>query len=107
AFTRKFGANQHKFLGDGYGIGASKKDILRMLLKPSNIVVSIDCYKSSLLQKAVKYYEKEKRQYMVLIGHPKMQSEFSLKKLAKFLLLNKDKNFCIYTEYFKKKNNPK
>jgi len=103
AFIRKFGANQHKFLGDGYGIGASKKDILRMLLKPSNIVVSIDGYRSSLLQRAIAYYEKKKRKYMVLIGHPKMQSEFSLKKLQTFLFLNKDKNFCTYTEYFKKK----
>jgi len=85
AFTKKFATSQHEIYGDGKPVGASKKDILKMLLKPTYACISCDGYKSSLLQKIYNNYKKNGKDNLVIIGHPKAQSEYSLNKIENFL----------------------
>ena len=99
AYTKKFNVNEHKIFGDGVPVGASKKDILKMLLKGAYAPVSTDGYKSIVLEKAYKYYEKKNFRYFVTIGHPKALSEFSLKQLETFLSIHKN-NISVYKEIF-------
>jgi len=85
AFTKKFATTKHQMFGDGAPVGASKKDILKMLIKPSYSAISCDGYKSSLLVKAYNQYLKEEKDNFVVIGHPKATSEFSLGMLNEFI----------------------
>jgi len=82
AFSKKFATKKHKIYGDGKPVGASKKDIAKMLLIPSYSVVSCDGYKSTLLESIYKEYDKNN---FVIIGHPKAQSEYSLEQIDKFI----------------------
>jgi len=99
AYTKKFNSNEHKIYGDGVPVGASKKDILKMLMKGAYAPVSTDGYKSILLQKAFNYYKNKNFKYFVTIGHPKALSEFSLRKLDEFVF-NNIKKVCIYRDLF-------
>lgn len=79
--------NQHQAFGDGSAISKTKKDTLRLMLLPSNSVVSIDGYKASFIQKAYQWYAKNTNvnANFVLIGHPKAFTPYSLKMLHEFL----------------------
>lgn len=99
AVYKKFGNESYKSFGDGTGVGGSKLDKLRMLLKPTNSVVSLDGIKAYFLNKAFKHYQNEKLENFVIIAHPKAMSEFSLKKLEAFILKNKLENFTTYLKY--------
>jgi len=93
-FFKKFGSKEHHNFGDGNAAGGSTLDKLRMLTKPTNSVVSIDAYKSSFLEKAFKDFQKnEDNRNFVIIGHPKSMSEYSLKKLEKFIINNNRNSF--------------
>jgi hypothetical protein len=98
-FFKKFGSKEHDGFGDGTAAGGSKKDKLRMLTKFTNSVVSIDGYKSSYLQDAYDTFLKKKDNgNFVVIGHPKAMSEYSLKKLEKFIINNRNSNFITVGE---------
>jgi len=94
-FWRLFGMGRldpknHKPIGDGYPIpspGLRKK----YLTQRNNHVVSMDGYFVNLLSKSVKKYKREGAEELVVIGHPKACTEYSLKKLEKFISSNKDK----------------
>ncbi len=81
---------KHHSFGDGFAISKSKKEVFRLLLKPSYSVVSIDGYKASYLERAFKKYIKNTTQddNFVIIGHPKAFSEYSLKKTKEFISKN-------------------
>jgi len=89
AFSKKFATSKHKIFGDGSPAGASKKDIFKMLVKPSYSAVSCDGYKSSLLFKAYKNSLVTNNENFVIIGHPKAMSYYALNILSKFIHLNK------------------
>ena len=98
-FFKKFGSKEHKVFGDGTAAGGSKKDKLRMLTRFTNSVVSIDGYKSSFLQKAYDSFIKNKKnENFIVIGHPKAMSEYSLKKLEKFIIKNNSSKFITVGE---------
>ena len=88
-----FGGYNHKAIGDGFAISNSKKQIFDLLLKPSFSVASIDGYKASLLNRCAK----QNKAQLVLIGHPKAFTPFSLKALDAFI--SKRKNDSIFTTY--------
>jgi len=88
-----FGGKNHQSFGDGFAISNSKKQIFELLLKPSFSVASIDGYKASLLNK----YAKQNKEQLVLIGHPKAFTPFSLKALDTFI--SKRQNDSIFTTY--------
>jgi len=92
ALTKIVKFKKHQAIGDGSAIKLNNSQIKKLLLKSSYTVVSIDGYKSSLLNKSLKKYSKlkENNSNLVLIGHPKAFTPFSLKKLSKFISKNKN-----------------
>jgi len=93
-WVKKFGTEATKSFGDGRASGGSGLDKLRMLMKKTNSVVSIDGYKSSFLAKAFKQFAtNNQNENFVIIGHPKAMSEYSLKKLEEFIVTNKQNNY--------------
>lgn len=89
-----FGGKMQKAYGDGSAISNSKKHIFELLLKPSFSVASIDGYKASLLNKCAKHNKEQ----LVLIGHPKAFSPFSLKELDSFI--NKRRIDSVFKTYY-------
>jgi len=87
AITKKLMKGKMKIYGDGKPVGASKKDILKMLTTYTYSCVSCDGYKSILLNKAYQAYKEKNLKNFVVIGHPKGQSEFSLIMLDKLLAI--------------------
>jgi hypothetical protein len=92
----------HKPLGDGQAMpapGYRKKLLTRFTNNP----VSIDGYNSHLLTKALRILQSEKRKNMVVIGHPKALSRYSIQKLDAFISANKDLHqFTTFSNEFKK-----
>jgi hypothetical protein len=90
----------HKPLGDGHAMpapGYRKK----LLTKFTDNPVSVDGYNSHLLDRALKKLSKEDRQHMVVIGHPKALSRYSLLKLEEFIIKNKAMHsFTTFTNEF-------
>ena len=95
-FIKLFGGNKHNTIGDGFAITNSKRQIFNLLLRQSFSVASIDGYRASLLNK----YAKQNKEQLVLIGHPKLFSVYSLLKLNEFIMENKTSSkFIIYSDY--------
>lgn len=85
--ARFLGSDAHKSLGDGSPTPISRLNLLRLLLLPTKTVASIDGYKASLLDS---YRRQVARTFgagsnLVLIGHPKAFTEFSLGKLSDYI----------------------
>ncbi|MDP1746370.1 MAG: hypothetical protein Q8L90_12380, partial [Bacteroidota bacterium] len=70
----------HKPLGDGKAMAAPGQR-KKMLTQYTDCTVSIDGYNANLLQKALKKLQKKKFEQMVVIGHPKALSRYSIQKL--------------------------
>ena len=95
-YFKFFGGNKHKAFGDGYAIRNSRSQILQLLSRKSNSVASIDGYKASLLDRLAQ----ENIEQLVLIGHPKAFTPFSLQKLDLFIQERcSDSRFITYSEY--------
>ena len=93
-YIKKFGGAEHQPFGDGLATGGSRLDKLRMLTTYTHSVVSIDGFKSSFLEKAYQSFLKRRDcKNFVVIGHPKAMSGYSFKKLERFLLDNKNRNY--------------
>ncbi len=90
----------HKPLGDGRAMAAPgyRKKLLTQF---TNNPVSVDGYNASLLQKALNRLLKKQFNHMVIIGHPKGLSRFSIIKIENFVEMNKTKhNFTTFTKIF-------
>ncbi|GAA0872767.1 hypothetical protein GCM10009117_19140 [Gangjinia marincola] len=90
---------EHKPFGDGSAIPLSTRQKLKLLTISSYSVVSIDGFKSTLIQKAFTNYTQRAKthKHFVLIGHPKAFTPYSLKKLKEFIESTKDHhNFVTY-----------
>jgi len=91
----------HKPLGDGKAMAAPGQR-KKMLTQHTDCTVSIDGYNANLLQKALKKLQKKKFEQMVVIGHPKALSRYSIQKLEEFVVKNKEINtFTTFTQQFK------
>lgn len=87
----------HKPLGDGRAMAAPGQR-RKLLTQYTNNTVSIDGYNAHLLQKALKKLIKKQRKHMVVIGHPKALSRYSILKLEQFVEASKIKHhFTTYT----------
>jgi peptidoglycan/xylan/chitin deacetylase (PgdA/CDA1 family) len=84
ALKRIFGIKKHSSISQDTA-SPSKKQIARLLLWPSNSVVSIDGFKASYLEKAFQFYKRKKLNDFVIIGHPKAFTPFSLLKFKEFI----------------------
>lgn len=75
----------HKPLGDGRAMAAPgyrKKLLTRYTTNP----VSVDGYNAHLLKKVLRCATKEKREHLVIIGHPKALSRYSLQCIERFVV---------------------
>lgn len=90
----------HKPLGDGQAMpapGYRKKLLTRFTVNP----VAIDGYNARLLEKVLLKLTKKNWENMVVIGHPKALSRFSLQKVEEFVRKNREKHkFATYSELF-------
>lgn len=102
AAIKKMGKKKHNNYGDGISSPASKKHLIKLLTKKTNTVASIDGYKSKLLRRLYKK-NKMSKDNLVLIGHPKSFSQYSLEKLDSFLgLVLKENNSVVsFSDFFK------
>ena len=89
----------HNSYGDGVAVANTKWKILELMMKWTHGVVSIDGYKASALESSYKIFRKKKMENLVLIGHPKAFSEYSLNKTKKFIENHNDERFCTYRDY--------
>jgi hypothetical protein len=90
----------HKPLGDGRAMSAPgyRK---KLLTQYSNNPVSVDGYNSHLLEKNLKKLDKKNFKHMVIIGHPKALSRYSIQQIESFVKQNnKIHNFTTYTKMF-------
>ena len=93
----------HKPLGDGRAMPAPGQR-KKLLTRFTNNTVSVDGYNAHLLNKTLKILQKKKSGNMVVIGHPKALSRYSIQKLEEFIEKNKAQhNFTTYTKTFKGK----
>lgn len=79
--------SQHKMLGDGIFIsqGGHKKRVLTSFTRNH---VSSDGYFASKLNSALKHSISKGHQEMVVIGHPKSLTNYSIKKISRFIQAN-------------------
>lgn len=102
AFHKMLAGKEHQMLGDGQGISSgSKLDKIRMLLARSYMAVSMDGYKSKLLETSFNYYKKRNSIHndnFVIIGHPKAFTSFSIKQLERFIHKNRGEQFITYSQ---------
>ena len=93
----------NKTLGDGIPLNPDSKSIAKWLLLGNYSTVSIDGLKSSLLLKALDNYvdEYSDEDYFTIIGHPKSQSNYSMKKIKEFLEYSHKKHDFIDFNYFR------
>lgn len=82
---------KHKGMGDGSPV-AVKGFRKKVLSKSSLHCVSIDGYFASRLKKVLKKRFKSNKKFMLVIGHPKASTQFSLKTLEKFVADNHNKH---------------
>jgi hypothetical protein len=90
----------HKPLGDGRAMAAPgyRK---KLLTRFSNNPVSVDGFNSSLLPMALKLLQKQGKENMVIIGHPKALSRYSLIALEGFVKKYKNEHqFTTFSEQF-------
>jgi len=97
---KKFGGIKHQSLGDGTAAGGSKWDKLRMLIKSTYSVVSMDGVKIDFLDKAYADYKRNHKENFVVIGHPKAFSPYSLDKLDSFLKKHQYEKFTTYQKEY-------
>lgn len=81
----------HKPMGDGIPIKAAGTKT-KYLTSSQCLPVSCDGYFASAMEEALKSLKIQSRNKMVIIGHPKACTKFSLAQLQKFILKNKNEN---------------
>lgn len=101
AFHKFLAGDKHRAFGDGQAIPNNKRQIVRLLTRPSHSVVSCDGFKSSLLQKA---FRQQLKKYgnegsFVVIGHPKAATPYSLERLENFVRENSEHDFIAISEH--------
>ncbi len=79
--TRIFKESRHTTYGDGISVRATESSVMERLTKKSTGLVTIDGYKISYLKKAYDEYKKKEHNYFCVIGHPKLATPYSIKKM--------------------------
>lgn len=85
AAMKKAGGARHRAFGDGEAIALEGGDLLRKLFRSTASVVSIDGYKASFLEAAATAHESRGMEELVVIGHPKALTPYSLQRLDAYL----------------------
>ena len=97
AVSKRFGPELHAIYGDGYAVGArSLRNSLgrfRRLFEQGPTPVTLDGFKSILIEKAYQAHFAAKAETFVVIGHPKAITPFALDRLAAFFQTCKPASF--------------
>lgn len=89
----------HKPLGDGKAMPAPGQR-KKLLTQYTDNTASIDGYNVQLLPRVLQKMRNKKFEHMVVIGHPKALSRYSIKKLEEFVRKNQQCNFTTYAKMF-------
>lgn len=88
AVSKRFGPELHAIYGDGYAVGAtSLRNSLgrfRRLFERGPTPVTLDGFKSVLIEKAYRAHVAAKAETFVVIGHPKAITPYALARLVAF-----------------------
>ncbi|MDG0817344.1 polysaccharide deacetylase family protein [Bdellovibrio svalbardensis] len=84
-FSRLTKKAEFKIFGDGRAIGSSAVDKIKMLLIGGVAPVSVDGFRAALLNGQARSLFSKGLDKLVVIGHPKALSEYSLLCLEKFI----------------------
>lgn len=80
-----FGAGrQFRRMGDGISVKTTGSSILERMTRTVHTMVTIDEYKASLLKHAYRKAMKNGNVYFCVLGHPKLATSYSIKKLGEF-----------------------
>ena len=99
AMATRLGSQRHRPIGDGSVMPLSRADLLAKLTRRTVSTVSMDGYKAGLLPEACRRYERAGMADLVVIGHPKMASSYSLQQLERFVLERGAGEFVGYGVY--------
>lgn len=91
----------HKPLGDGEPVPAPGQRF-EILTRYTTQTVSVDGYNAQSLQRALNLATSKSASDLVVIGHPKAMSRFSIRKLEEFITLNKATH--TFTTFIEQKN---
>lgn len=81
----KFGAGrQFKRMGDGISVKTTGSSIMERMTRFSRTMATIDEYKASLLKQAYREAMANGNKYFCVLGHPKLATSYSIKKLGEF-----------------------
>ena len=92
----------HKPLGDGVPIAALGQRFA-LLTRWTHNTVSVDGYNASLLWRALRQHKRNRKNHMVIIGHPKSLTRFGLKSLDRFV--SDKKSLHQFTTFREQKEN--
>ena len=97
--TRVFKLNDHRTFGKGSSITSPKGEYFRKLFRRTNGLISFDGLKAAYAEKVTEDYIKQNRQHLVVIGHPKALSEYSLRKLTSYTnKFSRNQNFTTFKD---------
>lgn len=99
--TKVLKPKDHRTFGDGSSIRGDRKDYFRKLTKRTNGLISFDGLKAFYAENATEEYIKKKREHLVVIGHPKALSEYSLSKLENYInSFSQSQNFNTLKDFY-------
>ena len=81
----KFGGGaEYKRMGDGLSVKTTSSSILTRMTQSVQTMATIDEFKVSLLKRAYQQALKKGNDYFCVLGHPKLATPYSIKKLGEF-----------------------
>lgn len=86
------GGAKFKRMGDGLSVKTASCSILTRMTRTVQTMATIDEFKASLLKKAYIKAFKQGDKFFCVLGHPKLTTPYSIKKLGEFCDYVKNKN---------------
>ena len=81
----KFGGGaEYKRMGDGLSVKTTSSSIFTRMTQPVQTMATIDEFKASLLKRAYQQALKNGNDYFCVLGHPKLATPYSVRKLGEF-----------------------
>ena len=77
-------SSEHQLMGDGKAINTTVESIWERVTKKTLGIATIDGFKISYLKDAYFVYKKKQKKIFCILGHPKLATAYSIKKLEEF-----------------------
>jgi hypothetical protein len=98
--TRKLaGGARHRTWGNGGALPLGKRDLRKKLVSRTTSAVSIDGPKAGWLESAYREHKAKGRQCLVVMGHPKALTPYSIDCLEQFLRGHPEIRLAGYSQY--------